>query len=949
MKSLQELADRWPQIDALLEEALALPTAQRTRWLASLEGERAALRDTVAQLLAAHDEAEAAAFMDALPALAPSRAGLVQDDPAAGDTIGPYRLLAPLGHGGMGVVWLAERADGQLKRQVALKLPRLAWGRGVAERLARERDILATLEHPHIARLYDAGVDQHGRPYLALELVAGQPIDVYCRERALRVGERLALLLQAAAAVAHAHAHLVVHRDLKPANILVTSDGQVRLLDFGIAKLLEEGEHTRETALTRVSGAALTLDYASPEQIRGESLTTASDVYSLAVVSYELLTGTRPYRLKRGSAAELEEAISVAEPMPASAVASEPALKKVLRGDLDAILNHALKKDPSARYPGVAAFAAEIERFLRHEPVLARPDSRWDRARRLVLRNWLAVGFSFALAMSIVAGAGAAVWQAVRASSESQRALAEVARQQAVRDLYLEATTRLSTLAAAGSTTLSEPHAVSRMLESQLRSMAPRYASRPREWQALLEAVMLQLNYSSDFDRSLVVGQEYMAHLQQHGAAPALVINAHAALGRTLFQLGRLDESEAMRRAGLQWAPDVNDTVTELARLALATDLGNLLQRRGQRAEAQRILQDTEARAARVVPDHQLRYANLVTMAALALNFDDALALRLARQGRAGMVASGTAPGDDHADTLQTLALALQANGLAAEAEVVLREALGHYDARYPRDNRNRIRAFGRLATTLARQGRYADARELLAEEMTVLQRMPGDDARAGVATLRGRALENEFQFGDMAAAQALLSPEPLALMRVPGLRDADIFITTECRVLLAAGRIDLAAARAQALAAAWPDRDRPTAAWLRILAVRAAVELAQGDAAAARVSASILRELLAKHGGAGGWAHGVATELLALAAARSGDAATAQRELTALESAPRPPAPSAVERAESALRRAQAWQATGAGEQAIAAARAALTDLTGQHEHSPRMPAALHLAAGQP
>ena len=215
-----------------------------------------------------------------------------ESDLQPGALVGPYRLLRELGIGGMGAVWLAERADGTLKRQVALKLPRAAWSRGLAERMARERDILASLEHPHIARLYDAGTDAQGRPFLALEYVEGQPIDVYCHERALNIPARLQLLLQVAHAVAFAHSRLVIHRDLKPSNILVTADGQVRLLDFGIAKLME-GDRTQETQLTQLAGRALTLDYASPEQIRGEPIGTASDVYSLGVVAYELLAGAK--------------------------------------------------------------------------------------------------------------------------------------------------------------------------------------------------------------------------------------------------------------------------------------------------------------------------------------------------------------------------------------------------------------------------------------------------------------------------------------------------------------------------------------------------------------------------------------------------------------------------------------------------------------------------------
>ena len=227
----------------------------------------------------------------------------------AGESIGPYSLVRLLAEGGMGTVWLAERTDGLLTRPVALKLPRVAWSRpGAAERMARERDILASLDHAHIARLYDAGLASDGRPYLALEYVEGRPIDEYAREERLDLRARLGLFLQVAEAVAHAHARLVVHRDLKPSNILVTGDGQVRLLDFGIAKLLEQG-WTVESELTRSSGRALTPGYASPEQIEGGPLSVASDVYSLGVVLYELLAEARPYTPERDSPAALEEAI----------------------------------------------------------------------------------------------------------------------------------------------------------------------------------------------------------------------------------------------------------------------------------------------------------------------------------------------------------------------------------------------------------------------------------------------------------------------------------------------------------------------------------------------------------------------------------------------------------------------------------------------------------------
>jgi serine/threonine protein kinase len=398
----------WPALSVLLDEALALPDTERGPFVQSLAGERAAHRDTLQWLLAQAHGVETADFLATLPKLA----GMPESGPltelTAGESIGPYRLIGELGTGGMGAVWLAERDDGALRRKVALKLPRLVWAKGLAERMARERDILASLEHPHIARLYDAGADQHGRPYLALEYVEGQPIDVYAKDRKLTVREKLELLLQVCEAVAYAHSRLVVHRDLKPANILVTAQGQVRLLDFGIAKLME-GDSAKETQLTQLAGRALTLDYASPEQIKGEPIGTASDVYSLGVVAFEVLTGAKPYKLRRGSAAELEEAIATADPPNASDVSFDATAKKALRGDLDAILNKALKKTPGLRYATVEALAADIARHRSGQTVEARPDSLRYRAAKLAYR-WrmaIAVGCATAVALSLAIGVGA--------------------------------------------------------------------------------------------------------------------------------------------------------------------------------------------------------------------------------------------------------------------------------------------------------------------------------------------------------------------------------------------------------------------------------------------------------------------------------------------------------------------------------------------------------------
>ena len=451
------------RLSTLLDEALDLDEPAREAWLGGLDGAALRLVPMLRELLARQASKEIHDLLDRLPAFAIPAPG-----PAAGDTIGPYRLLSELGAGGMGAVWLAERVDGSLRRKVALKLPHLTWAPGLAERFAREREILSRLEHPNIARLYDAGVDQGGRPYMALEYVDGQAIDVYCKERHLPIEGLLRLLLQVADAVAFAHSRLVVHRDLKPGNILVTADGQVRLLDFGIAKLME-GDRTRETALTQASGRALTLDYASPEQIRGEPIGTASDAYSLGVVAFEVLVGERPYRLQRGTAAELEEAITGQDLRLASACVKDPAAKKALRGDLDAILNKALKKQAAERYATVDALAQDWRRYLEGQRVLAQPDtalyriSRFAARRRLPLTAAALAAGLFVLAVGLGAaavviaalalGLGAALLLARRATAERDRAIALADRNAAV-NVFLD--TLLTRAARAGPLTADQ-------------------------------------------------------------------------------------------------------------------------------------------------------------------------------------------------------------------------------------------------------------------------------------------------------------------------------------------------------------------------------------------------------------------------------------------------------------------------------------------------------------
>jgi eukaryotic-like serine/threonine-protein kinase len=421
-------------LSRLIDEALERAPGDQQAWLEGLGPEYSALRPTLERLLRAHAALSSTNFLRTLPKFDdPDTAGAGATGGAharPGETFGPYRIVRELATGGMGSVWLAERADGLVKRPVALKLPRGAWRRtGLAERMARERDILAALNHPNIARLYDAGIAPDGQPFLALEYVDGRPLDQYCREAQLGVEARLGLFQQVVSAVAHAHSRLVVHRDLKPSNILVTPEGNVRLLDFGIAKLLEPTEPDG-ASLTEISGRALTPDYASPEQITGSAITTASDIYSLGVVLFELLTGTRPYTLKRATPGALEDAILELEPARPSQAVTDRVLTRRLRGDLDWIVAKAMAKAPEHRYSSAAALAADIARHLRQEPVEAAAPGAAYRLGRFARRHRVGLAASVVIALALVAGVVGTSVGLVRArtAEADARAAAEAAR-----------------------------------------------------------------------------------------------------------------------------------------------------------------------------------------------------------------------------------------------------------------------------------------------------------------------------------------------------------------------------------------------------------------------------------------------------------------------------------------------------------------------------------------
>ncbi len=416
----------WAEIEDILAEAMDAETGARAALLARRCGGRPEVLAEVESLLAAHDRASR--FLEpgaARPA--------VESSDEIGALIDGYRLVAPIGQGGMGDVYRAERADGTFAHAVAIKIGRATLGgRDAARRFQAEQQILAALHHPHIVTLFDGGTLPDGRPYFVMELVDGVPVTRYCRDAALDLDARLRLFRLVCAAVQHAHRHSVVHRDLKPANILVTTDGVPKVLDFGIAKLLDSPEGSANPTLTGPWSGPLTPNYASPEQLRGLAVTTASDIYALGVLLFELAAGVRPYEAERKPLDEVLDLVVRGDtPRPSATAAARgaaPAERRRLRGDLDAIVLKAMHKEPARRYGSAEELAGDIGRFLDGRPVVAREPSFGYLAWTLTKRHTAAVALAGIALVAVLTALGAALWQrqiAVRERARAERNFAE--------------------------------------------------------------------------------------------------------------------------------------------------------------------------------------------------------------------------------------------------------------------------------------------------------------------------------------------------------------------------------------------------------------------------------------------------------------------------------------------------------------------------------------------
>jgi serine/threonine protein kinase len=410
--------ERWQKVEEAFETAIELPSAEREAFLTRVCNGDAELRAEIASLLA--NEVEETFFQSAVAGGAKTFARAAAEE-FVGQRIGVYRITGMIGQGGMGAVYSAVRDDDQFNQQVAIKIIKRGMDSGfVLQRFRRERQILASLNHPNIAHLLDGGTTTDGRPYFVMEFIAGQPINEYCDNHQLSVADRLKLFRQVCAAVQYAHQNLIVHRDLKPGNILVTEDGTPKLLDFGIAKLL--AADTGQAVTRTVTGLRLmTPDYASPEQVRGGTITTASDIYSLGTVLYELLTGRRAHQFKTYSPVEIEETVcSVEAEKPSEAAAPAP-WRRQLAGDLDNIVLTALRKEPERRYQSVEQFSEDIRRHLEGLPVAARKDTLGYRASKFARRNKLAIAAVALVLLSLLGGVIVANRQARRAERRFQQ------------------------------------------------------------------------------------------------------------------------------------------------------------------------------------------------------------------------------------------------------------------------------------------------------------------------------------------------------------------------------------------------------------------------------------------------------------------------------------------------------------------------------------------------
>jgi len=729
-------AERWPIVSPYLDLAMDMPEPQRAAWLASLEARDPALAAELQTLLGERDAATFARFLDASAAPASLE----------GRTVGAYTLESLIGSGGMGSVWLARRHDGRFERRVAVKvLNAVIAGRAAEARFTREGRILGRLAHPHIARLIDAGVSDAGHSYLVLEHVEGEPIDRYCETRRLDTAARLRIFLDVLDAVAHAHVNLIVHRDIKPSNVLVTRDGEAKLLDFGIATLLDR-DADLAAVLTRDGARAMTPAYAAPEQMTGGAITTATDVYALGVLLFVLLAQRHPAGDALASPADLLRAVVDRD---------APRLSEVdprLAGDLDTIVAKALKRSPGERYASASALADDIRRYLAHEPIAARRDSAVYRASKFVRRNRRAVTAVVAATIALV---GVIAFYTSRLATERDLARREAAKSAKVTELL------------SGLLQSSDPYSVRSDRERTVGGLLDAAATRlPKELagQPDVEVEMLEVLGKIDADNSQpdkaepLLRQAIDIGRRTLGADDPRVAQSLNTLGVVLRNKGDRTAAkplleEALRIRRKRFGENHQDVAVTLE------DLGTLYQDEGSLDQAERLFRESLAIRRKVLGDGDHETATSLNDLALVLRdkgqYAEAETLLLEALAIYRRVSGPEHP--DVATTLNNLSLAAQdrhdfvtAEARSRESVAIARKALG--DA-HP----GRVSGLNNFAYALREEGKYDEAAAVLNEALRVAVPALGDDHWL-VAVCRVNLARVDLARGNASAARTLLA-----------------------------------------------------------------------------------------------------------------------------------------------------------------------------------------------
>ncbi len=747
-------SDQWGRLDAILDAALERPPEER---VAFIEG---ACRGEPALLVKARRLARALApaegFLERpLREYAPDLVdGCLQADLEPGpnppvEAVGPYRLVRELGRGGMGAVYLAERNDGQYEKKVAIKLvPPGPDAATLGRRFLAERRILASLDHPNIARLLDGGVASHGIPYLVMEYVEGERIDRYCDAGRLSVRERLLLCDAVAAAVEFAHRQLVVHRDLKPGNILVTPDGQVKLLDFGIAKLLADEPGDPGAPLTGTGTILATPEYASPEQIRGDPVSTASDVYALGVLLYELLGGTRPYLLAGRSREELVQAICDqvperpsraatrmgAEPGAAARIAADrttspDGLRRSLAGDLDTIVLAALRKEPALRYPSVQSLRDDLRRHLDGFPVRARSATRRYRAVKFLRRNRGMVAAAGLGALAAATGLAGTTWQARVASRQADRA-------ERVRD-FLTGIFAISDPDTARGRTVTARE----LLDRGAASLGAGLEEEPDVRAEMLGVTGTLYQRLGLFTEARPLLEQAVAVQRSRGGSASLdFAAAENDLASLLHDLGAYEEAERLAREGMaerrRRLPESDRRVS-----ASLTTLATILRARGEFAEADSLFRES------------LRLDRARDDTAAVAGAPGNLAAVLWRRGQHDE-ARGAAEealalrrelhGDLHTETaeaLRGLGLVLAARGEFAAAQLALGEAVAIREQLLGAAHPHVGAALGDLAEAFQRHGKHREAETAYQKALTIRRSALGPEHPEVATSLNNLAI----------------------------------------------------------------------------------------------------------------------------------------------------------------------------------------------------------------